>query len=143
MPVKKATKMKGSCCAVCGRALKRPGVLFPGLGVLGPECEQKVTAHMPYLISVGLGEFFLQGEVRRALTPKGDGFTTEGTDLRAIWKRVEEFGFKATLSREVPAQGRLDGILTLTPKSVREWFLVKRPQSAHAEASVSELAGVA
>lgn len=31
-------------CAHCGRALRRPGVVIPGVGVVGPECQQHHTA---------------------------------------------------------------------------------------------------
>lgn len=33
-----------STCAVCGRALSRPGRYVPGIGVVGPECHRKFAA---------------------------------------------------------------------------------------------------
>ncbi|WP_219760566.1 hypothetical protein [Thermus brevis] len=41
-------------CAMCGRALSRPGRVVPGIGEVGPECHRKVQALEAFARAAGL-----------------------------------------------------------------------------------------
>lgn len=41
-------------CAMCGRALSRPGQVVPGIGEVGPECHRKVAALEAFARAAGL-----------------------------------------------------------------------------------------
>ncbi len=55
-------------CAHCGRPLHRPGVVIPGLGVVGPECRHKHAALLAMEADVQARVFNLddQGDLRAA-----------------------------------------------------------------------------
>lgn len=60
----KSTKARAPRCAKCGHPLSRPGTVIPGLGVVGPECEQHVAGRLLHLQRAGLHTLALTGEQR-------------------------------------------------------------------------------
>lgn len=130
----KATKALTPTCACCGRPMTRPGTQFTGIGIVGPECEKKVSAHLPYLMTLGLGDLFLQGEVRLAAQPtENGGWSYPAAEINAWREKAAKVGFDL-LARKEKVEGGWDIVMTLEPRSVRRWFGLQRGWHATAEA---------
>jgi len=74
------TQSPAISCAACGRVLtaKREYAVLPGIGTLGPECEQKLMAASIHLRAAGLGELLNYGSMTIELTADTSGFCTPG-----------------------------------------------------------------
>lgn len=107
-------------CAVCGRALTRPGVYVPGIGSVGPECRKKYAAMESYLEAIHprLGDALYGGATfRREELSQEDLY-----DLREAIRTLRRSGLRVEIAYPHPDEVviRVDGVEK--PQSFRQMF---------------------
>lgn len=118
----KAAKLHAERCALCGRALTRPGTLLPGFGVLGPECQEKMGARTMHLQAAGLGDLTRDGEVRFPMVKKGDTWTHDRAALNAWTGKAARVGLDLKTGMDVSTPGQPATVLTIDPRSLARFL---------------------
>lgn len=96
-------------CAHCGRALKNPGVVIPGLGVVGPECQQRHAALLTTEQDVQAREFPLDTQAGlRAAHLLYSALHNSGWDVQKVADRVTRTVRVVITGRRKPGQALLE-----------------------------------
>lgn len=110
-------------CALCNRKLIHPGKVVPALGMVGPECEQRVGDLLIHLQANHLGDLILTGEVRIECQRASNGLYEVPAEAAALSVAAKRCGLLTASSYE-PGQPPV-WTVRLEPRSVVAYF--RRP----------------
>ncbi len=110
-------------CAICARKLLHPGKVVPALGMVGPECEQRIGDLLTHLQANQLGALMLTGEVRIECQRAANGLYAVPAEAVALSVAAKRCGL-LTIGGYEPGQPPV-WTVRLDPRSVVAYF--RRP----------------
>jgi len=129
----RSTKAPAISCACCGIKLTagRQYTVVPGIGTVGPKCEQHVMDASIHLRAAGLGELLNFGSVTIELTADANGFCTPGQHPTFV--RLNTAAQRAGLKIDFRMQQGTNGPeAVLTLGGLKRYFGILRARSVAA-----------